>query len=280
MSAFALPTFFVIGAPKCGTTSLHHYLGLHPQISMSSVKEPWVFARGDYRERLSEYARLLDARLPARGESSAVYSMHPHFPGVPERIHDAVPEARLVYVVGDPIERAIAHHAQRLTDGTEQRDLASALADHERPDNVYVAASRYASQVRRYLDSFDASRLLIVDQDELRTRTPETLAAIFSFVGVDPGFRSAAFAARLNTREEHRKPTALGARLRGGRLHDAVAGLPLPAPVRDPLRRAVSRGIGRPSLSPELRGAIAATLAPEIGWLREFSRRDFSGWSV
>lgn len=278
--AGTLPNLFVIGAPKCGTTSLHHYLDQHPGISMTSQKEPWVFARDDFRERVAGYVELLDGNAPVRGESSAVYSIYPHFPGVPERIHAVVPQARFIYLVGDPIERAVSHHAQRLTDGTERRELHEALADYDSPDNVYIAASRYGRQLERYLALFDDSAILVESQDDLRTDTAATLGRVFAFLGVDREFRSPAFESRLNRREEHRVATPLGARIRGTRVFEGLRQAPLPAGARVKLRRLVSRGVGRPRLDAALQSALAAELAPEVAWLRQFTGREFPGWSV
>ena len=114
----ALPTFFVIGAPKAGTTSLHTYLDAHPQIQMSAVKEPRFYAGPDngiayppdHVADPAAYEALFDPAFPVRGESSTDYATHPRRTGVPERIKAAVPEARFVYMVRDPIARTVSHH--------------------------------------------------------------------------------------------------------------------------------------------------------------------------
>src|SRR4051794_4939656 len=197
-----LPTFFVIGAPKCGTTSLHTDLDRHPSVSMSRVKEPWVFAGPDYEERLGEYDTLFAAGATARGESSAVYALHPYFPGVPERIAKAVPDARFVYLVRDPIERAISHHAQLVTDGKEARPLEQALLADDQPANVYVAASSYATQLERYLSISPGERILVVEQAALLARPEETMSRVFDFLGVDPALWPKRKQTVMNTREE------------------------------------------------------------------------------
>lgn len=270
-----LPNLFVIGAPKCGTTSLHHYLDQHPAISMSRVKEPWVFASPDYHERLGLYAEMLDGRAPVRGESSAVYSMHPHFPEVPERIAGVVPDARILYLVRDPVDRALSHYVQLVSDGKEARSIGEALADFDAEDNVYVAASRYRTQLLRYLDAFDPARIMVVDQAELRVEPGEALAGVFGFLGV-ADFWSDAFGSRLNTAEEHRTRTAVGRRLPLASLRR----LPIPRPVRARIRRMTSRRVPRPTLDPELRASLAEELSEEVAWLRDFTGRRFPGWSV
>ena len=101
-----LPNLIVIGAPKGGTTSLHHYLGAHPDVFMSRRKELGLFDREDWRDRVEWYERQFPDRPRGyAGESSPAYSMHPTVAGVPERIHELLPDARLIYLVRDPVER-------------------------------------------------------------------------------------------------------------------------------------------------------------------------------
>jgi hypothetical protein len=273
-----LPTFFVIGAPKCGTTSLHYYLDQHPAISMSRVKEPWVFARQDYAERLGDYRDLFDRAAGVRGESTAVYSMYPHFPDVPERIARVVPDARFVYIVREPVERAVSHYEQLVTDGKEHRPLEVALLADDEPANVYLAASRYASQLKRYLRIWPPEPILVIEHSELMRRTPETVSRIYGFLDVDPSFSSPSFAMRLNTREGHRVRTALGARVAHSRPVELARRAPLPGAARKPLRRLLSRGVRRPELAPRVRAQLADELRHEIEWLREFTGLKLEDW--
>src|SRR4051812_36073420 len=107
-----LPTFLVIGAAKSGTTSLHSYLDLHPRVAMSEPKEPSFFNREDWEIRRDWYESLFDPAAEVRGESSTAYTRYPIVRGAPERIRALVPDAKLVYVVRDPIDRLVAHWVQ------------------------------------------------------------------------------------------------------------------------------------------------------------------------
>ena len=106
-----MPNLFIIGAAKCGTTSLHCYLDLHPEISMSRIKEPRFFAcpEGPREERAitdrNRYLALFEAGKKIRGEASPAYSQHPAVSGVPGRIAMESPDAKFIYLVRDPIER-------------------------------------------------------------------------------------------------------------------------------------------------------------------------------
>jgi hypothetical protein len=277
--AAPLPTFFVIGAPKCGTTSLHFYLDQHPEIGMTTDKEPNVFAHEDYDHRLDRYAELFAGPAPVRGESSVVYSEHPCWRGVPARIRAQVPEARFIYVVGDPVERVIRHYAQLVEDGKVSGGLDAALADFDQDYNGLACGSRYATQVRQYLGHFDASRILIVDQRDLLEARAPTLSRVFAFLGVEASFRSPAFEQERNTLAQRRTPKPLG-RLAASPPLAPLRRLSYPAAIRRRIQRHTSVPVSRPRLDPALRARFAESLREETAWLREFSGLRFETWPV
>ena len=192
-----LPNLLVIGAAKCGTTSLHEYLNAHPEISMSREKELDFFvAEKNWGRGVGWYeAQFEDA--PARGESSVSYTAFPEYRGVPERIGEALPEARLIYLVRDPVERIVSHflHHSIRNPGSSLDELASSDLGRRLLD-----VSRYWTQLSRYLEHFPPEQILVVDTDDLRARRRETLQRIFAFVGVDPSFRSWSFRRKHNVK--------------------------------------------------------------------------------
>jgi len=106
-----LPNLIIIGAMKCATTSLHYYLNLHPQISMSEEKELDFFIhKNNWHKGIEWYKTNFTGNASVYGESSPNYTKYPFFNGVPERMHAVVPDAKLIYVVRDPIERIISHY--------------------------------------------------------------------------------------------------------------------------------------------------------------------------
>ena len=148
--AAALPNLLIIGAAKCGTTSLHFYLDQHPDVFMArphdshwGQKEMRLFWRDDWRERLEWYEQHFDPSAPVRGEATPSYTHYPFLPDVPRRIHSIIPEAKLIYIVRDPIDRIVAHWAQTQEDG-DRTPLEEALADYDRPGS----SPRLCQQVR------------------------------------------------------------------------------------------------------------------------------------
>ena len=187
----ALPNLIVIGSQKCGTSGLHHYLGLHPETSMSAPKELDFFvAERNHPQGLGWYRGHFDTQAKVRGESSPNYTAFPQHVGVPERMHSTVPEVRLVYMVRDPIDRIAAHWVHNFAKRREKGDLSATLMHR---NTSYLARSHYYTQLRQFLRLYPAERILVVEQEGLRNRRLETLRRVFEFVGVDPGFSHPSF---------------------------------------------------------------------------------------
>lgn len=282
-----LPNLIVIGAGKAGTTSLHYYLDQHPDIYMSKVKEPFFFQRDNWRQRLDWYETLFPKASPVRGEASTSYSAFPVRPHVPERIRETVPDAKLIYMVRDPVDRLVAQYSQHRASGKETRPLeeavTSALRGGDDPVNPYLCMSRYATQVERYLEHFPLERLMVIDLVDLQRDPRAVLRDAFAFLGVDPGFDSPRFDQVLNTKRDQVRFTPLGAKLRDSRLAQLVKQrMPreLRGPVTKPLTRMLSEPVERPVLSEALRDELDAELAPEVERLRDLTGKRFAEWSL
>jgi Sulfotransferase domain len=270
--ARVLPNLFIVGAAKCGTTSLHYYLDQHPSISMSTVKEPAIFSDQAWRERIARYERMLDARAPVRGESSTSYTKHPAFPDVPGRIAEAVREPKLIYLVRDPLSRCISQWVHNVAAGRESRSLNHALRDFDDPENLYIWCGRYASQIERYLEYFPVSDLLVLDQVKLLDDRLSTLSHVFRFLGVDASFHSPRFESELNKADTRRQLGAVGARLRASRVMSVYRRMPLSwRPTIDRVRRLVLPPIDRPELDDKLRSQLSALYDDELTRLAELT---------
>jgi hypothetical protein len=278
-----LPNFLIIGAPKAGTTSLHAYLDRHPQVHMSDPKELYFFDDPDYESRRQWYESHFETDAPLRGEATPHYAMYPFYDGVPERIHRLIPEAKLVYLVRDPLEQVVSHCVQLYTNGY-CADAGELLADIEREDNPGICASRYATQLQQYLRLFDPEQLMVLDQRALKTDRGTTVADVFRFLGVDPDLADVDFDEELNARVDKYEYTRTGDFL-WSRVLSPVGRSVVPFPVRDRIRRRVTdaiphRRVASPALSDELRGRLALMLEPEIAWLRRFTGQDFATWQL
>ena len=151
---------------KCGTTSLHHYLDLHPAVEMSRPKELNFFvAELNWSLGADWYSNHFGGGAPIRGESSPHYTNRPRFDGVAERMRRCSRDARLIYMVRDPIDRMLSHYLHNLGGGYDDRPLAEAFAD---PESAYVNRSRYFFQLEPYLEAFGEERIEIVGREELK----------------------------------------------------------------------------------------------------------------
>ena len=200
MRTSVLPRVVVIGAMKCATSAVHSYLDAHPDISMSRTKELNFFngpdlaphddasswwRTGQWHRGLDWYSSQFDPHAAVCGESSPAYTA-PGSSEVPGRMASVVPDVRLVYLVRDPVERALSQYAHHSRDGAESRAVADALLD---PDNQYVARSRYHERLQPFLSHFDRAQVHLVVQERLSSRRHEEVAALYRHVGVDPLWR-------------------------------------------------------------------------------------------
>lgn len=287
----ALPNFFIIGAGKAGTTSLNYYLGLHPQIQMSAIKEPNFFAgaengrpfpTGRVADR-ADYERLFDARFELRGEASPAYTSHPIRAGVPERIKQAIPEARFIYLVRDPVARTVSHYQHLVAIGAERRPLREVLGDISDPFALAETCySFYASQLERYLQHFPAERLLVIDQAEFLSRRDAVLRNTFAFLGVDDRFSCAQFDEELYKSSERRVYPSGYERFLGLVLAPAIRWIP--RGVRRAARRSVERVLFPPlpaqALDDDLRTRLQELFSGDVARLRALTGKVFPDWSV
>jgi Sulfotransferase domain len=267
-----IPNLFIAGAMKCGTTSLHNYLDEHPAISMSSIKEPDVFTGPQWRDEISRYGRLFDCRAAVRGESSTNYTKYPLFPDVPARIAQVAPQAKLVYLVRDPLSRCVSQWVHNVAQGRERRSLDEAVRDFDDPQNSYVWSGRYATQVERYLEHFRPDQLLVLDQAKLLNDRLATVKLVFRFLGVDDGFASPAFDAEFNRGDRQRQLGPMGSRIRRSPASAVYRRLPPSLkPAIGWARRGMLSPIERPDFHPLLKAELAALYEDELSRLEHLT---------
>ena len=281
----ALPNLIVIGGLKCGTTSLHHYLNLHPEAGMSRPKELNFFVSELNWELGADWYR---AHFPAdkavRGETSPHYTNRPRFEGVADRMRGLLGEdVRLIYMVRHPIDRLLSHYLHSVGGGYESRDLREAVSD---PRSAYVQRGLYAYQLEPYLEAFGEERILVVSREELGRERDATVRKVFGFCGIDPGFSSPEF--------DREWETGSGKGSGGFRLMDRAVRMPglraldrnfdrLPERMRWLVERVVhdpkSGEAPKPEINAELRGRLADVFRPDAARLEAIIGRGL-GWDL
>lgn len=290
--ALDLPTFIVIGAMKAGTTSLYHYLRHHDEIFMSRIKELDFFVpEGNWGRGLEWYRRQFAGAgdCLVRGEASTLYSKWPEYDGVPERIARTLPWVSLVYVVRDPIVRMRSHYQHRVMTGAETAPPEVALIENP----SYLACSRYAMQIERYLDHFPREQILIVTSEALRGDRRATVEGVYEFLGVDssrvPDVIGTEF---YRTAERRTYPPAVWWVRRMAKKH-----APQAKRAKEVVDSVLARRAGRSTvavtergaprrdepeevISPELRQRLADLLHDDVARLRSYMPPDFDGWGL
>jgi hypothetical protein len=193
-----LPNFFIVGARKCGTTSLYHYLKRIPGVYMSPVKELFYFAPHavqndtfDVIRDKKEYLRLFEnARgYIAVGEATPIYLWDPDSPKL---IRQAVPNARIIILLRDPIERAYSQYLRVIKySGMKASFYDELMRDYKSQEKLYgrsqlyVELGMYYEQVKRYFDTFGREQVKVIVFEEFIQHIEQTVNEVLAFLGVN-----------------------------------------------------------------------------------------------
>jgi hypothetical protein len=199
-----LPDFLIIGAQKAGTTALYAYLRWHPEITGPSFKEVSFFDR-HYVRGETWYRAHLPARPRSRlvGEASPSYLFHPQ---AAKRVAALMPDAKLIAVLRNPVDRAFSHYQHEVALGREALSFEDALeAEEERMrgeldrmarnpayfsqawwNYTYAARGRYAEQLDRWFEVFDRERMLVLISEEMLGDPSASYDRTLEFLGVRP----------------------------------------------------------------------------------------------
>ena len=280
-----LPNFLVIGAMKAGTGSLALYLRSHPDIYMPARKELWFFNDpSNPIKDLDWYRRqFADAGGErAVGEATPTYAAYPLWQGVSERVAKVLPEARLIYLIREPVARIRSHYVMMLRSGRQVLPLDEAI---ER-DPRFIQQSQYAMQIERYLRFFPRESILLILSEDLRTKRKETMARIFSFLEVDPDWEHRVFNRELNTTVgENERNLNAWIRRKMARNND-MEQIPTYRMMmrlgKAVINRARTRALRRAEIvvSPETRELIHSRLRADVNELRRLMPPDFDGWGI
>ena len=302
----SLPDFFVLGAPKAGTTALHAALAAHPQLYLSPVKEPKYFLCDDRPPTLlggpgdahsarewvwqrDRYEQLFDAAPSGtlRGESTPFYLADSD---AHRRIHEAVPDARLIVVLRDPVDRAYSNWAHLWADGLETiDDFVAACAEEPRrreegwaPFWRYLETGLYGKQLQHLLTLFPREQIHIIRYLALVDEPIETLNGVCRFLGVDEGVVSEVPAKNVGG---YVPPTRYARVLRAIFRTGAELGSHFPPQVwrkvSVPLQWLIQRTPQhRPELAETERGKLVNHFSEDIDLVEEITGWDLRAWRI
>lgn len=300
-----LPNFFILGAGKSGTSALYYQLAKLPQVHLSTPKEPCFFDY-EYERGPDYYWRTYYASgwrgQPLVGEARAANLLLPY---VPQRIHQTAPDARLIVILRNPVDRAFSHWWMLHCNGRETRKFGEAVREnqariaagitiesanaerlwrsHMSPGlndhgvrtcslRVYLEAGYYALQLERYLRYFPRSQLCVLFYDELNQSPLKLSRRLYEFLGLDP-----ADARQPPARENVALTTfsqpffTLSNRLRLQRV--------LPRKLLSVARTTLSKMGHRPGMSGETREWLRRYFEPHNRRLEELLDLDLEAWN-
>ncbi len=269
----ALPNFITIGGMNCGTTSLHEYLKLHPDIYMSTPKEPSFFLEGKghtWKRGLNWYKGLFDGSFRVRGESTANYTKFPAYKGAPERIRRIVPDVKLVYLVRNPIDRIVSHYRWQVYHMGETRSFNEVM----KAPRWYVMVSSYYQQLEQYLKHFPESRILILRFKNLVRQRTDTIQRVFRFVGVNDTFYHEDFELAHNQSKDRMVLNPLGRAVAQNAAYQRL----LRDEVLQHPQQYLYQPVKKPTVTPEIREKLLEKLMPDIMKLESFTGWNLGDW--
>lgn len=272
------PNFIIIGAMKCGTSSLYHYLGLHPEVGVSAIKEVDFFIEeNNFAKGVDWYQSQFQGDFKIFGEASPNYSKAHYFAGVPRRMYELVPRVKLIYLVRDPIDRIISHYTHNYSEGREHRSINEVL--EELDDNHYVMCSRYFWQLEHYFEYFSEDQMLVLPSFRLRDDRRDALRQIFDFLGVEDAFYTSEYEQQMHKTSKKRRKGKVSRFILESPVIKTLKGY-IPDSVKDPIKKATRPEVTKPNISPELREKLQDYLRPDIDRLRTFSGLQLDRWEL
>ena len=291
-----LPNFLVIGAPRCGTTTLYECLKQHPQIFMSPLKEPMFFILEDDHQKYvgpahPTVSRNIDGYQSlfqnvrgesAIGEASPCYLFSERAPG---KIKKYVPNVKIIIMLRNPVDRSYSHFLFNRLGGIEPlASFEAALAAEE--DRIrkgwfiywhYISMGYYGQQIERYFSYFDRTQFRFFLLEDLIREPAKLFREVFQFLGVED-------TVRIEKPEKYNSSGEPRSRI----VHDLIS---KPSILKTPLKKILStrtqyrlltifinRNLEKPPLSRAMRSRMIELYRKDILKTQELIHRDLSPW--
>lgn len=287
------PSFFVIGAYRSGTTTLYRLLRQHPEIFLPLEKEPNFFAVDGnpdasdvlrsraINDRPSYEALYAEAGSRHAGDISPEYLRNPY---VASHLAGVVPEAKLIAVLRNPIDRAWSDFLLHRRDGNEPFETltealeaqASRTTGGDHRAGHYIDSGMYSEQLSRYFELFAPEQIQVHLFDDLQADPVATTKKIFAHIGVDDAFE-VELEAPINASGVPSNPVVAKVLKARSRLRPYVSREVLER-VRPAWDRVLSKQLTRPKLGDADRSTLAQIYAEEIPALGELLGRDLGHW--
>lgn len=280
-----LPNFIIIGAGKCGTTSLHHYLNQHPQVYLCPQKETYFFVPEHIRSKLQPWGAVTDfndytnlfkdaSQDNVIGEISTTYYRHAE---AAKQIYQTLPQVKIIAILRDPANRAFSDYQMHFRKGNEKRDFALLIS----PENRFIKPGFYYSELIPYFEVFPQEQIKILLFTDLVKKPTAFIEDLFKFIEVDPQFtpdtskksRTGGLPKNNTLNNLLTKPNPLR------KLTASILSLFIPLSIRQKIRSSlVKQNIQPAKLSTEARQQLIEIYRYDVLKLQELIERDLSIW--
>lgn len=294
-----MPNFLIIGPAKSATTSLYQYLNQHPEIYMSPVKEPRFFAyEGENLDfagpgdeivakssitALDSYRALFDGvkNEAAIGEASPNYL---YVPKAPERIRHHIPDARLIAILRNPVERAYSNFMHNIRDGFEPlsdfgqvlREEQTRIRNRWAPRWHYRNQGFYYAQLMRYFETFERNQIKIILYEEFAANTRSLMGDLFRFLDVDDKF-----APDVSTRYNMSgipQNQIVNSILKQHQRFQTLSKRFIPERLRRVARNVRNNNLVKPTIPTAIRNELIDEYKDDIMKLEKLIEKDLSAW--
>lgn len=287
----SLPNFMIIGVAKAGTTSLYRYLDQHPQVFMCPDKGTNYFGYEDasnwtwsdegkppklrhfHATTFEEYEALFKGVTDeiAIGEVSPQYL---HCPTAARRIHDCIPEVKIVASLRNPADRAFSGFMMR----TRRGEAVKSVYEELTPEASHVKEGFYFKRIKRYFDIFPRQQIKVYIFEEFKKDPAKIVTDLFDFLGVDTGFIP-------DTSTKHNPAAVPKNRALNQLFYNpnliAAAKWVLPKSLEKMAKRLREQNMkAAPKLPKDLRDSLLDLYREDIHKLEELIGRDLSVWLV
>ncbi|MBA2406438.1 MAG: sulfotransferase [Chitinophagales bacterium] len=308
-----LPNFFVVGAAKSGTTSLYEYMKMHPQIYMAPIKETHHFSTDiDNTKFRPNYSRSLNKDLSSfletdmkegifhafvkersqyeqlfknvNGEKAIgeITNSYLYSTEAARNIFSEFPNAKVIMMLRNPIERAFSHYLMDLRIGYERDDFMTALKkDMARNpkgwgiSNLYIEIGMYYEQVKRFIDIFPERQRRIYLFDDFKKDAGAVVKDMFAFLNVNPDVEID-YSQKFNP-SFIPKNRIIGSLNSQKRMKDWLKGM-LPKSIKSKFKKTLYTNKNLPKIKEEERRFLADIFHDDVLKLGELINRDFSSW--
>jgi hypothetical protein len=246
------PDFIIIGAMKAGTSTLYDQLARQPDIFMTTPKEPAYFADDTVFAHGPEWYNGLFADAPSgalRGEASTHYTKLPTYPRTLERMQTHPIHPKLIYVIRNPVQRALSHYLHELSQGVMVDDIRTSFAAH--PELVSYGC--YAQQLRPFIDTFGQDSVFLTSLEQIKADPQAEFSAIQTHIGASSPLVWNHGARPQNVSADRIRRLPFHRLLVESRLSKIMRRSLVPQGVRQKIRATLTIGTTRPQLPDDLR---------------------------